>query len=105
MKKYYIEDFVLYCFPYEISHKLSSDNYGVLKQYVEKEFNRDEIDKIICEMVTRHPYVEKSMVLKISVMWIDMEKYRKGVYHSLEFENDNYERQNKGNMEIKYELE
>lgn len=105
MKKYYIEDSILYCFPYEISHKLSSDNYGVLTQYVEKKLNRNEIDQIICEMVTRHPYVEKSMVLKISVMWIDMEKHRRGGYHVLEFENDNYERQNKGNMEIKYELE
>ena len=65
VKKYYIEDSISYCFPYEISHKLSSDNYGVLTQYVEKEFNRDEIDKIICEMVTRHPYVEKSKVLKM----------------------------------------
>lgn len=105
MKKYYIEDSISYCFPYEISHKLSFDCYGVLKQYIGKKFTRDEIDKIICEMVTRHPYIEKSMVLKISIIWIDTEKHRKGFYHLLEFRNDKYDRQNKEDMEIKYELE
>lgn len=105
MKKYYIEDSILYCFPYETSHILSYNNYGVLTQYINKKFDRSEIDRVICEMITRHPYIEKSMILKFSVMWIDTEENRKGLYHLLKFENDNYKRQNKGNISIKYELE
>ena len=99
MKKYYIDDFITYCYPYEVSK--STKNYGVLTQYIGKTFNRNEIDKIICEMIMNHPYIEGSMDLKIRIMW--EEEGIMGYYHSLDFTNDNDEKQNKGSLEIKYE--
>lgn len=99
MKKYFIDTNITYCYPYNISHKTT--DYGVLSRYVGKCFNRDKIDEIICELITRHPYVENSMRLNISVKW--KENNTIGFYHNLCFENDNYKKQNKGCLEIKYE--
>ena len=99
MKKYFVEDFITYCYPYDVSRR--TKNYGVLSDYIGKYFNRDEIDKIICELITRHPYVENSMRLKLSVQWTDGNTT--GYYHILDFVNDNFELQNRGNLEIKYE--
>ena len=62
---------------------------------------KKEIDKIICELITRHPYVENAMRLKLSVQWTDGNIT--GYYHILDFDNDNFEQQNRGNLEIKYE--
>ena len=99
MKKYFIDNFITYCYPYEVS-KVTKD-YGVLSEYIGKRYNRDEIDKIICELIMKHPYIEHSMWLKLSIMW---EKENViGYYHILNFENDNDEKQSKGSLEIKYE--
>lgn len=99
MKKYYINDFITYCYPYETSKP--TKDYGVLSQYIGKFYNRDEMDKIICELIMRHPYIEHSMRLKISIMWV--EKNTTGYYHIFDFTNDNDEKQSKGSLEIKYE--
>ena len=99
MKKYFIDDFITYCYPYDVSHM--TQNYGVLSDYIGKYFNRDEIDEIICELIMRHPYVENSMSLHLSVQWTDGNTV--GYYHILDFSNDNYEQQKRGNLEIKYE--
>lgn len=99
MKKYFVEDFITYCYPYDVSRR--TKNYGVLSDYIGKYYNRDEIDKIICELITRHPYVENSMRLKLAVQWTDGNTT--GYYHILDFVNDNYKQQNRGNLEIKYE--
>lgn len=99
MKKYYIDNLITYCYPYKGSK--STKNYGVLSKYIGKYFNRSEMDKIICELIMKHPYIENSMFLELSGMWT--EGNTTGYYHVLNFENDNCEKQNKGSLEIKYE--
>jgi hypothetical protein len=99
MKKYFIDGFITYCYPYDIEK--GTKDYGVLSKYIGKYFNRDEMDKIICELIMKHPYVENSMWLKLSVQWI--EENITGYYHILNFRNDNYEKQSKASLEIKYE--
>lgn len=101
MKKYFIDDFMAYCYPYDVSKKVT--DYGVLSEYIGKRYNRDEIDKIICELIMKHPYIEHSMWLNLSVMW--EEKNTSGYYHILNLKNDNHDNQSKGNMAIKYEKE
>ena len=76
-------------------------DYGVLSDYIGKYYNRDEIDKIICGLIMRHPYIEHSMFLKITVEYTDGNLT--GFYHLLNFENYNDENQSKGSLEIKYE--
>lgn len=99
MKKYFIDSYITYCYPYQTSSKVN--NYGVLSQYIGKYFDRNEIDKIICELIMNHPYIEHSMHLQINVMWEDGNT--RGYYHMLNFHNDNDEKQDKGSLEIKYE--
>ena len=100
MKQYYFDKFMEYCYPYEESQKVVS--YGVLEQYIGKYFTRDEIDKIICELIMKHPYVSGSMSLKLSVSRIDLSKNISEYYHILTFKNDNYGNQGKGH-EILFE--
>lgn len=99
MKKYFIDDYTTYCYPYET--RKSTKDYGVLSKYIGKYFNRDEADKIICELIMRHPYIENSMEVEIKIMW--KEKNMTGFYHILDIRNDNFEKQTKGSLEIKYE--
>lgn len=98
-KKYFIDTHITYCYPYDTDKIV--EEYGVLSEYIGKCYSREEIDKIICEMITRHPYVQKSMFLKIHVMWRD--GCMSGFYHTLTFENDNESNQRRGSAEIKYE--
>ena len=100
MKKYFIDANIRYCYPYKVSKKV--EEYGVLSEYIGKRYNRDEIDKIICEMIMKHPYIKGSMFLELLVMWGKDNTY--GTYHIFTFKNDNYKEQEKGDLEIKYEL-
>lgn len=61
------------------------------------------IDKIIAKMILKHPYIDNSMNLKLSIM----RKTAKvdSFYHILNFRNYNYENQVKGDTTIKYELD
>ena len=99
MKKYFIDDYITYCYPYET--RKSTKDYGMLSKYIGKYFNRDEADKIICELIMRHPYIENSMEVELRIMW--EEKNITGFYHILNFKNDNFKNQTKGSLEIKYE--
>lgn len=99
-KMYFISDYVFYCYPYDTSKR--TKDYGVISEYIGKQFTRDEIDKIICELITRHPYIDNAMFLEIHVMW-KSNKNGKGYYHSLKFMNYNHRQQTKGSLEIKYE--
>ena len=99
MKKYFINKIISYCYPFDYSRV--TKEYGVLEQYMGKQYNREEIDKIICELITKHPYVEKSMSLDINIMWESGNSI--GYYHMLTFENDNYKKQEKSNLVIKFE--
>ena len=102
MDKYYIEvNSITYCYPYEVDKR--AVDYGVLNKYIGKEFSRKEIDKIIAKMILKHPYIDNSMDLKLSVMR-KTEKF-KSYYHILNFRNYNYEKQVKGDKTIKYELD
>lgn len=94
MKQYYFEKFMEFCYPYETSKRVFC--YGVLEQYMGKSFTRDEVDKIICELVTRHPYVSGAMDLKLSISQTDSESNYSEYYHILTFKNDNCEKQEKG---------
>ena len=98
MKKYFIGS-TTYCYPYQTSNLVQ--DYGVLSVYIGKYFTRDEMDKIICELIMRHPYIEHSMWIKINIEWIDGSV--RGYYHMLSFNNDNDEKQCKGSLSIKYE--
>lgn len=93
MKNYYFDKFMEYCYPYETDKRVL--NYGVLEEYMDKQFTRDEIDEIICKLITKHPYVSGSMDLKLSISRIEEGKYRQ-YYHILTFKNDNYDSQEKG---------
>lgn len=99
MKKYFIHKIISYCYPYDIA-RVTKD-YGVLKQYMGKQYSQEEIDKIICELIVKHPYVEKSMSLDINIMWEDETSV--GYYHILTFRNDNYKEQEKSDLVIKFE--
>lgn len=99
MKQYYINEFIYVCYPYE-SSKLTTE-YGVLKPYIGKLLSREQIDVIIAKMITHHPYVEGAMRLEFTVVWT--ENGVSGDYHRLVFRNDNYKKQSKGNLSIKYE--
>jgi hypothetical protein len=99
MKKYFIDETITFCFPRETS-KTTCD-YGVLSEYIGKEFTRLQMDKIICKMIMNHPYIDNSMTLKVRVMW--REGNMIGFYHILEFSNDKYEKQKKSTLKIKYE--
>ena len=67
MDKYFIEvNSITYQYPYGIDKKVT--DYGVLNKYIGKEFSRKEIDKIIAKMILKHPYIDNSMNLKLSIM-------------------------------------
>ena len=99
MKKYYIDAVMSYCYPYETTK--TTKEYGVLSEYIGNMYSRRAMDKIICEMIMKHPYVDNSMSLKIRVMW--RENNVSGYYHVFDFENEHYKKQSKGSLEIKYE--
>lgn len=99
MKKYFIDNYITYCYPHEVKHIVK--NYGVLSKYMGKQFDRDEADKIICELITRHPYIDNSMALEFRIMRED--KNIEEFYQTVNIRNDNYKKQSKGNLEIKYE--
>lgn len=101
MKKYYIDESVKYCYPGDVSR--NTNNYGVLAPYMGRELSREEADRAICEMVMSHPYVKGAIDLKVTVMW--KEDGARGYYHMLEFRNEDYDRQKKGSLEIRYEKE
>lgn len=100
MNEYFFidEKSIRYCYPYECDKRTTS--YGVLDQYVGNKYTREEMDKIIAEMMIRHPYVAGSMRLNLSIM-----RFHKGLsfYHSLSFRNYSYLNQEVGNPEIEYE--
>ena len=99
MKKYFINKIISYCYPNDYS-RITKD-YGVLKQYIGKKYTREEIDKIICELIIKHPYINNAHSLDINIMW-EMENIE-GYYQMLSFENDNYEKQKKSDLIIRYE--
>ena len=103
-KQYYIDGHISICYPYEASKSIKSDTYGVLAEYVEKRMSRRGIDKIICEMIMRHPYVPGSMSLGIRVMWEDNSGRITGYYHTFDFQNDNYNKQQRTEKSIRYEI-
>jgi len=99
MKKYYINSVISYCYACDYS-RITKD-YGVLQEYMGKQYTRKQMDKIICELITKRPYVDNSPHLDINIMW-GTEKIE-GYYFMLTFTNDNYRKQPKGDLTIKYE--
>ena len=98
-RKYFVEKGIEYCYPYGIGK--NTKNYGVLIHYIGKEYTRDEIDKIICEMIIKHPYISGSMSLGIIISW--REDNVEGIYQDLNFENIDYRNQSMGCTTIFYE--
>lgn len=96
MEEYYIDEKSIRCqYPYEADKRVT--DYGVLTKYIGKKFSRKEMDKIIAEMIIKHPYIDNSKCLHIAVM------RNRSYYHILEFRNYKYENEVKGNTGIKYE--
>lgn len=98
VKEYFFNKYVEFCYPYQTSQKVSIYGYGVLKEYMDKRFTRDEIDKIICELIMKHPYVSGAMHLKLSISRFDSKTHYIEYYHFLTFKNDNYKNQEKGSV-------
>ena len=102
--QYLIRSEISTAFPFETSRLV--EDYGVLGSYVERLFDRDKMDEIICEMVKRHPYVSGAKYLDVCVLWID-EQYNgrfSGYYHRLRFINPDYEDQPRDEtLTIRYE--
>lgn len=98
-KKYFIES-GRYCYPYQMSQAIH--DWGVLEEYIGKKYTRDEMDKVICELIMRHPYVNGAMNVDINIMW--SEGNIKGFYHRLSFhqEQKDYFHQEKDTV-IKFE--
>lgn len=95
MEEYYIDEkSIRYCYPYETDKKVT--DYGVLAKYIGKKFSEREMDKIISEMILRHPYIDNSMSLHLSVM------KNHSYYHILNFHNYDHNKQKKGDSSIKY---
>lgn len=90
-KQYYVDEHITICYPYETSCTIR--RYGVLDGIIGERMSQSEIDKVICEMVTRHPYVSGSMRLHLAVMWEDGNV--NGYYHIFDFANDRYAEQDK----------
>lgn len=96
-EEYYIdENSIRYCYPYETDNKAT--DYGVLSNYIGKKYSRKEMDKIVAEMILRHPYIKGSMRLHLNVM------RNQSYYHMLTFKNYAYKKQEKDDMSIKYEI-
>lgn len=95
MEEFYIDEkSIRYCYPCETEKKVT--DYGVLAKYIGKRFSEREIDKIISEMILRHPYIDNSMSLHLSIM------KNHSCYHILTFRNYDYNKQKKGDSSIKY---
>lgn len=95
MEEYYIDEkSIRYCYPYETEKKAT--DYGVLTKYIGKKFSEREMDKIIAEMILRHPYIDNSMRLELAIM------RNHSYYHILTFRNYDHNKQEKGNGSIKY---
>ena len=103
MKEYfYIEtESIRYCYPYECSKTAKS--YGVLEPYIGKHYTREEIDKVIAELITRHPYIEGSMSLHVDIIRKTSPDSLDSYFHMLEFQNYEYGKQEKGDTQIKFE--
>lgn len=97
---YFIDEFISYCYPYECDRKTQS--YGVLKKYMGNKYTREEMDRIIAELVMRHPYVSNSMSLKIRFM--KQSDKIASFYCVIDFKNYDYPNQKKGDKYIKFEL-
>ena len=98
--QYLIRSEISTVFPFETSR--SVEDYGVLGPYIERLFDRDKMDEIICEMVKRHPYVSGAMYLDVCVLWVD-EQFS-GYYHRLRFLNADYKNQPRDEtLTIRYE--
>lgn len=93
--EYYIDERIEFCYPYEPSQYTNIS--GELQKHIRKMYSRDEMDEIICELIRRHPFIENSMHIKIYV------RHNNNFYHILTFKNDNYEEQQRGSLEVKYE--
>jgi len=98
-KKYYIES-GSYCYPYQTSKSIK--DWGVLEKHIGNHYTRDEMDKIICELFLRHPYISGAMDLNINIMWSDGKM--RGFYHRLNFRQEQraYFHQEKGTV-VKFE--
>lgn len=99
MRKYFFDKPMRFYYPCETTQEVKG--YGVLAKYMNKQFTRAQMDKIICELITKHPYIEGAVQLKIAVMWTD--NGATGYYHIFEFDNYNCENQKRTNAIIKYE--
>jgi hypothetical protein len=104
MKRYFIDPYVTYCYPFDVNrHICKSSEFGVLEKYMYKTYTRNKIDKIICELITRHPYINNSMHIDIRIMWYNNHNTQ-GYYHILNLKNDKYDKQKRTTKPIiKYE--
>lgn len=82
-KKYYIES-GSYCYPCKTIEPIK--DWGVLEEHIGKHYSRDTMDKIICELILRHPYISGAMNIDINIMWCDGKI--KGFYHRLNFRQE-----------------
>lgn len=103
--RFYINGLVDFCYPYK-GGSATTAKFGVLRNYYGNLYTQDEIDEIICEMIKRHPYIDNSMDITITIsrkFKDDDGEESSDMYKCLRFPNYNYEFQERGSMKIKYE--
>lgn len=82
-KRYYIKS-GSYCYPHQTSKPIK--DWGVLEEYVGTHYTRDDMDKIICELILRHPYISGAMYIEVIIAWSDGKA--SGFYHDLRFRQE-----------------
>ena len=63
------------------------EDYGILEQYKDKKYTLKEINEIVADLVTKTPYINNSMDIKINIM------SNRGYHHMLVIRNYDYDKQ------------
>ncbi len=101
VKQYYIDRPMLFTYPGGCSLKVA--DFGVLKKYIGNYYSKPEMDRIIVDMIIKHPYVSGAYELNINISRV-VDANTSEYYHMLKFKNDNCENQEKG-CKVLYEDE
>lgn len=101
LKQYYFDKPMFFTYPGGCSLKVA--DFGVLQKYIGNYYSKTEMDRIIADMMMKHPYVSGAYELNINISRV-VDANTSEYYHMLKFKNDNYEQQEKG-CKVLYEDE
>ena len=101
LKQYYFDKPMFFTYPGGCSLKVA--DFGVLQKYIGNYYSKTEMDRIIADMMLKHPYVSGAYELNINISKV-VDANTSEYYHMLTFKNDNCEKQEKGSK-VLYEDE